>query len=112
MSKQDVEMTLVIVELQKIFSLRNKLKNRVHVIKFFAADVYIDRDGYFIEWNEVDIGRKTIKEIVSIFSDLNYKSIESVRKDIEEVRKEIEETFNKEIPWPKKQLKRLWQLLH
>jgi len=85
MSKQDVEKIFVITELQKIFSLRKKLTNKVCVIKCFnGSNVYIDREGYFIEWNEGDTERKTIKKIVSIFVYLNYKQIEAVRKGIEE----------------------------
>jgi len=83
MSKQDVEKIFVITELQKIFSLRKKLTNKVHVILGVSANVYIDRDGYFLQWNEKDTLRQTIKEIASMFLDLNYKNIEAVRKEIE-----------------------------
>jgi len=89
MSKQDLEKTLVIAELQKIFSLRKKLTNKVLVIVGINVNAYIDGDGYFLEWHEGDTSRKairetiTIKEIVNMFVYLNYKNIEAVRKEIE-----------------------------
>jgi len=82
MSKQDVEKTLVISELQKIFSLREKLTNKVRVIVggtyAVVPTLYIDRYGYFFEWNNGKTSRKTIKELVILFFFLNHKEIESV----------------------------------
>jgi len=103
MSRKDIEWTLVIAALQKIFSLRKKLTNRVRVITgFFSSHVYIDRDGssprmdlyidrggYFIEWNEGNTERKTIKEVVSMLIDFDYKDIEKLRKEIEKIVGEV-----------------------